>query len=96
MKKLFTQGKGRLLIALCIVMFALMTTGCKSSKPTLPAVPQASLLIECEESLPYFYGKEGSEWLRMAREWSAEYHQCANRQRALVEYIRSIYPDLTF
>jgi hypothetical protein len=48
------------------------------------------LLVKCEEELPSVDNKDGEAWLRMAREWSAQYHECKERNNTKVDILLDV------
>lgn len=71
-------------------VFLLVLVGCTHSQ-TVPegfSVSQQGLLKKCPRELPYDYGTTGSEMLRLVKDWSSQYHDCATRHNGIVEVIK--------
>lgn len=66
--------------------------GCQYSISTEQAnqIRQGNLLVKCEEDLPLVTGKDGESWLKMAREWSSQYHECKERNNIKVDLFNEI------
>ncbi|TXH46574.1 MAG: hypothetical protein E6Q97_29355 [Desulfurellales bacterium] len=73
-----------------VVIAAAALAGCPAVKqPELQKpVLQANLLQPCPELTEHNGGKDGGSLLATLLEWAGQYHECAARQKALVEAVK--------
>lgn len=71
-----------------VLLLSLSVVGCHPNvRDQLISANQQTLLVRCPEVLPSEYGKSGSDWINMSKDWSSLYHECATRHNGLVDYI---------
>ena len=87
MRKLLNVKESSWLTVLCIVMSALIMTGCSWLNVQEKVNPiQANLLEKCPE-LSKHEGTTGKDVLYTLTNWATEYNECAARHNQLVDVV---------
>ncbi|WP_442915357.1 Rz1-like lysis system protein LysC [Marinobacter sp. OP 3.4] len=66
----------------------MLLSGCSTAPPVVK--PQENLLIKCPKTLPPLTDGTARDVVLTMSDWASQYHDCATRQRGLVDAIKEI------